>query len=75
MGWIEIFIFLVTRAVHMDVLRRLSTEEFVALFARMTSRRSHCSELWSDNGTTSVGADVQLIRVLTDWETRLLYSM
>lgn len=73
-GWIVIFICLVTRAVHMDVLRGLSTEEFLAALARMTGRRGHCAELWSDNGTTFVGADNELIRVLTDWETRFPFN-
>lgn len=55
-GWVVIFICLVTRAVHMDVLRGLSTEEFLAALARMTGRRGHCAEIWSDNGTTFIGA-------------------
>lgn len=73
-GWIVIFICLVTRAVHIDVLRGLSTEEFLAALARMTGRRGHCAEIWSDNGTTFVGADNELIRVLTEWETKFPFD-
>lgn len=58
----------------MDVLRGLSSEEFLAVFARMTGRRGHCSELWSNNGTTFIGADAELIRLFTDWETRFLFQ-
>lgn len=73
-GWIIIFICLVTRAVYLDVLRGLTTEEFLAVLARMTVWRCHCAELWSDNGTTFVGTDNELIRVLTDWETRFPFK-
>lgn len=73
-GYIVIFVCLVTRAVHMDVLRGLTTEEFLGALARMTGRRGHCSELWSDNGTTFVGADAELVRVLTDWETKFPFE-
>lgn len=67
-GWIVIFVCLVTRAVHLDVLHGLTVEEFLAALARMTARRGHCAEMWSDNGTTFIGADHELVRVLTDWQ-------
>lgn len=67
-GWVVIFVCLITRAVHLDVLHGLTIEEFLAALSRMTARRGHCSQIWSDNGTTFVGADRELIRVLTEWE-------
>lgn len=67
-GWVVVFICLITRAVHLDVLHGLTVEEFLAALARMTARRGHCVQMWSDNGTTFVGADNELVRVLTEWE-------
>lgn len=67
-GWVVIFVCLVTRAVHLDVTRGLTVEAFLECFGRLTARRGPCKELWSDNGTTFVGADNELSRVLREWE-------
>lgn len=53
-GWVVIFVCLITRAVDLDVLHGLTVEEFLAALSRMTARRGHCAEMWSDNGTTFV---------------------
>lgn len=38
----------------------MSTSNFLAAFRRFVSRRGHCSQIWSDNGTTFVGASKKL---------------
>lgn len=70
-GWIVVFVCLVTRAVHLDVVRGLSVEHFLDALVRFISRRGMCAEIWSDNGTTFVGTDNEIQRVLKEWGDRL----
>lgn len=44
-------------------MSNLSTEAFLAAFRRFTGRRGMCHDLWSDNGTTFVGADNVLKKI------------
>lgn len=70
-GWIVVFVCLVTRAVHLDVVRGLAFEHFLD---RFVSRRGICVEIWSDNGTTFVGANNKIQRVLKEWGDKLPVS-
>lgn len=70
-GWIVVYVCLVTRAVHLDVTTGLTVEEFLETFAKMTSRRGLCHEIWSDNGTTFVGSNRELSRVLKEWNNQI----
>ncbi|KAL0809309.1 hypothetical protein ABMA28_011520 [Loxostege sticticalis] len=49
-----------TRAVHIEVVSDLTAQGFLAAFRRFVSRRGHCSQIWSDNGTNFVGASKEL---------------
>lgn len=73
-GWAVIFVCLVTRAIHLDVVRGLTVEHFLDAFARFTSRRGNCSEIWSDNGTNFVGSNNELQRVLKEWKDGIPFS-
>lgn len=59
-GYICIFVCMVTRAVHLEVVSDMTSQAFLAAFRRFVSRRGHCAQLWSDNGTTFVGAAREL---------------
>lgn len=61
-AWIAIFVCMVTRAVHIDAVTDLSSAAFIACYERFILRRGHCNTLYSDNGTTFVGADKELIK-------------
>ncbi|XP_047535757.1 uncharacterized protein LOC125070100 [Vanessa atalanta] len=56
-GYIALFICMVTRAIHLEVVSELSAKGFIAAFRRFVSRRGRCQDLFSDNGTNFVGAD------------------
>lgn len=73
-GWIVVFVCLVTRAVHLDVVRGLTVEHFLDALIRFTSRRGMCSEIWSDNGTTFVGTRNEIQRVFKEWGDQLPVS-
>lgn len=59
-GNICLFVCMVTKAVHIEAVTDLSSRGFLEAFKRFVSRRGHCSELYSDNGTNFVGASKEL---------------
>ncbi|XP_076299888.1 uncharacterized protein LOC143218544 [Lasioglossum baleicum] len=61
-AYIAVFVFLATRAIHLELAADLTTEAFFRAFARFVSRRGMPSTVYSDNGTTFVGADSELAR-------------
>lgn len=48
-GYVAIFVCLCTKAIHLELVSRLTTEAFVAAFTRFTSRRGLPSNMYSDN--------------------------
>lgn len=54
--WIAIFVCMVTRAVHIDVVTDNTSMAFIMCFERFIARRGHCNRLYSDNGTNFRGA-------------------
>jgi hypothetical protein len=62
-AYIALFVCMATKAVHLEVVSDLTTNAFLLAFRRFVSRRGLCAELYSDNGTTFVGADAELRRL------------
>ncbi|UYV65512.1 hypothetical protein LAZ67_3004554 [Cordylochernes scorpioides] len=50
----------VTRAVHLELFPDASTPTIMSAFKRVVVRRGHCTRLYSDQGTSFVGAARQL---------------
>lgn len=61
-AYIAIFVCMVTKAVHIELVSELSTEAFIAAFQRMCARRGTPAHMYSDNGTNFVGASRVLQR-------------
>ncbi|KAL7290454.1 hypothetical protein TKK_0016142 [Trichogramma kaykai] len=59
-GYVAIFVCLVTRAVHIEVVSDLTTRAFLAAYSRFCARRGRPSIVYSDNATTFKGAAVEL---------------
>lgn len=55
-GYIAVFVCLVTKAVHLELVSDLSTSAFLAALRRMCARRGTPSNMYSDNGTNFIGA-------------------
>ena len=60
---IAVFVCMSTKAVHLEAVCGYDSDLFIAAFSRFMSRRGLCSKLYSDQGTTFVGADTELRRM------------
>lgn len=65
--WVAVFVCMATKAVHLELVDGLSTQDFIKAFLRFTSLRGKCTHLWSDHGTNFVGADTELERMAKSW--------
>lgn len=59
-AYICLFVCLVTKAIHIELVSDLSSNAFLAAFSRFISRRGPVACLYSDNGTNFIGARAQL---------------
>lgn len=62
------FVCLVTRAIHVELVSDATTQAFIAALKRMVSRRGIISRIVSDNGTNFVGANNYLRSVVEQLE-------
>ncbi|XP_044760280.1 uncharacterized protein LOC123317737 [Coccinella septempunctata] len=60
-AWICIFVCMVTKAVHIELVTELSTQAFFLCFKRFISRRGRPNMIFSDNGTQFVGSNNELL--------------
>lgn len=65
--WIAVFVCMVTRAVHLDVVTNQTSMAFIMCFERFIARRGHCNRLYSDNGTNFRGAYTEIRRAFKEW--------
>ncbi|GBM86654.1 hypothetical protein AVEN_71851-1 [Araneus ventricosus] len=65
-SWIVLFTCAVFRAVHLELLTSLSTENFILALRRFISRRGRPSTIYSDNGTNLVGTSNEQKNI--DWK-------
>lgn len=58
--WVALFTCLTVRAIHLEVVHSLSSDSCILAIRRFISRRGAPAEIFSDNGTSFVGANKQL---------------
>ena len=54
--YLSLFVCLVTKAVHLEIVSDLTTEAFLACFRCFLSRRGLPTDIYSDNGSNFIGA-------------------
>ncbi|CAK1595738.1 unnamed protein product [Parnassius mnemosyne] len=59
-AYIAIFVCMVTKAIHLELVGDLTAESFIGAFHRFVARRGKCSHIWSDQGRNFVGANKDL---------------
>lgn len=64
--YVALFICMCTRAIHLELVRDLSTQAFLDAIKNFVGRRGLPSDIYSDNGTNFVGAKNELPRLLAD---------
>ncbi|CAK1597331.1 unnamed protein product [Parnassius mnemosyne] len=62
---------MVTRAIHLKAVSVLTAKGFIAAFRRFVARRGHCQDLFSDNGTNFVGANIMLCKMFDNAKSEL----
>lgn len=58
--YINLFVYLTTKAIHFEAVTSLTTAAFLAALRRFTARRGKPQNIYSDNGTTFQGANKEL---------------
>ena len=59
-GYIAVFVCFSTKAIHLEAVSSLETQQFLHAFKRFVSRRGLCKHVYSDCGTNFVGADSEI---------------
>jgi hypothetical protein len=65
--WCCLFTCLTTRAVHLEVVNSMNTDDFIMCLRRFLNRRGEVAELRCDNGTNFVGAERELKESMKTW--------
>lgn len=63
-AYVAIFVCMVTKAIHIELVTYLSTENFILTFNRFISRRGNPSQIFRDNGRNFLGAKKSNLRNL-----------
>ncbi|XP_070527735.1 uncharacterized protein [Cardiocondyla obscurior] len=58
--YVCVFVCMVVKAIHLELVSDLSTDGFLAAFRRFTARRGVPSNVYSDNGSNFVGANNEM---------------
>ena len=64
-AYIGLFVCLVTKAVHIELVSDLSTDAFLAAFRLFVAQRGYPTDVHSDNGTNFIGAKRELVDLYT----------
>lgn len=63
-AYIAVFVCMVTRAIHLELVSDATTNAFVAALKRMIARRGTISTIVTDNGTNFIGASNYLRNIM-----------
>lgn len=63
--YIALFICMATKAIHLEIVSSLSSEDFINALKRFIARRGRCHTIYSDNASTFKGANNALKEIHT----------
>jgi len=63
--YVSVFICFTSKAVHLELVKDLSTAAFLSALKRFIATRGKPSQMWSDNATNFVGAKNELLELKT----------
>lgn len=66
--WCCLFTCLNTRAVHLELVQSMNTDDFIMCLRRFINRRGEVSELRCDRGSNFVGAERELREAIKQWD-------
>ncbi|XP_060878449.1 uncharacterized protein LOC132950867 [Metopolophium dirhodum] len=72
--YLAIFVCMVVKAVHIEVVSDLSTPSFLASLHRFVTRRGTPTDIYTDCGSNFKGADQQLRQMMLDPTAQTTYS-
>ena len=72
--YICLFTCLATQAVHLECAFSLNVDSFLLAFTRFINRRRTPEEMWSDNGSSFVGASRELCESVREWNQSVFQS-
>lgn len=58
-----VFVCMASRAVHLELVTRLTTDAFIAAIRRFIGRRGLCKKIFCDNATNFAGCDAEMARL------------
>ncbi len=62
-SYLCLFVCMSTRAIHIEVCKNLSTEDFIAALRRFANKRGMPASIYSDNGSNFIGAKAELDKI------------
>lgn len=65
-GYIAVFVCMVTKAIHLEIVSDLTTSAFIAALRRMAARRGVPGHIYSDQGSNFIGANKILKQELAE---------
>ena len=69
-----IFTCLVLRAVHIEVLNSMDTKSFINACERFVARRGRPEVIWSDGGSSFIGAQRELKEAIRQWTQEAIHE-
>lgn len=67
-----IFVCFTTRAIHIEDVGSLETDDFIQALRRFISIRGAAKEIWSDNGTNFVGGEKEIRLAVQEWNEKAI---
>ncbi|XP_055714801.1 uncharacterized protein LOC129808920 [Phlebotomus papatasi] len=73
-AYVAVFVCMGTKALHLELVSALETDAFIATLRRFVARRGLPTHMYSDQGTTFIGADNELKRMFQQTKSQEIFA-